>query len=59
MASVEQLLMSNLASTCGGGMCERMLSIVEKVKEKNRTLVKILSRSLYFLIENHIPHTTC
>jgi len=58
LASVERQLMSSLASTSGGGICEIMLSIGEKEKEKNRILVKILLRSLYFLIKNHIPHTT-
>ena len=38
LASVEWQLISSLASTSGGGICERMLSIGEK--EKNHIMVK-------------------
>ena len=56
LASVRQL-MSSLASTSGGGICERMLSIGEK-EVKNRKLVKILfiKVSLFFDKEPYSSH---
>ena len=37
---------------------EQLVTIGDEEKKKNRTLIKMLFKSLYFLVKNHIPHTT-
>ena len=41
-----------------GDVVERMVAASEMDQKRNRELVKKLTRSLYFLIKHHIPHTT-
>ena len=41
-----------------GDVIERMLAASEAERRRNRDLIKQLTRSLYFLIEHRMPHTT-
>jgi len=40
-----------------GGTVERIISISEEEKQRNRTFLKKLLRSLYFLVKHRIPHS--
>ena len=41
-----------------GGVVEQIISASEEDKQHNRDFIKKLIRSLYFLVKQHIPHTT-
>lgn len=58
-ASLQAQAMSiSLAGSSRGDVVERLATTSEKERKKNREIVKMLLRSLYFLVKNHIPHTT-
>lgn len=41
-----------------GGVVKQIISVSEEGKQHNRTCLKKLVYSLYFLVKQHIPHTT-
>ena len=56
-AAVKKQKHSLLTEKCGG-IVEQIISVSEEEKQCNRTFLKKLVRSLYFLVKQHIPHTT-
>ncbi len=57
LTSVEVQAMASLARTSGGTIADRLIAIGEE-ERKNRDVVKILLRSLYFLFKNSVPHSS-
>ena len=58
-AAVEnQKLSYSLLHEKRGGIVEQIISVSEEEKQHNRTFLKKLVRSLYFLVKQHIAHTT-
>ena len=56
-AAVENQKLSLLHEKCGG-IFEQIISVSKEEKQRNRTFLKMLVYSLYFLVKQHIPHTT-
>ena len=56
-AALEKQKLSLLADK-HGGVVEQIISASEEDKLHNRDFIKKLIRSLYFLVKQHIPHTT-
>ena len=56
-ASVENQKLSLLHEK-RGSIVEQIISVSEEEKQRNRTFLKKLVHSLYFLVKQHIPHTT-
>ena len=57
LASVEAQALAESAKR-KGDIVERMLAATEAERRKNRELIKMLTRSLYFLVKHRMPHTT-
>ena len=57
LASVEAIALAEAARR-KGDVVERMLAASEAERRRNRELIKQLTRSLYFLVKHHMPHTT-
>ena len=57
LTAVEVQALASCAQT-SGNIIERMSAISDEVRKKNRNLIKILLRSLYYLVVNRSPHTT-
>ena len=57
LAAVEVQALASSAQT-SGDIIERISAIGDEERKKNRTLIKILLRSLYYLGVNRSPHTT-
>ena len=57
LASVEAIALAESA-TRQGDVVERMLAASETERRRNQELIKQLTRSLYFLVKHHMPHTT-
>ncbi len=57
LAAVEVKALASVAQT-SGDIIERMSVISDEERKKNRSLIKILLRSLHYLVINHSPHTT-
>ena len=57
LAAIEKRVLSQSAEEHGDVM-ELIVTASEEEKKQNRELIKKLSRSLYFLVKHHIPHTT-
>ena len=57
LASVKKQAMAE-SSRAHGGIVEQMVITSNEERRKNRELMKLLIRSVYFLVRHGIPHTT-
>ena len=48
----------SLSTSEHGSVVEQIVTASEEERKQNRELMKKLIRSLYFLVKNHVPHTT-
>ena len=57
LAATEKRALSQLTEK-HGDVVEQIISVGEEERRQNRELIKKHTRSLYFLVKHHIPHTT-
>ena len=57
LAAVEVKALASVAQT-SGDIIERMSAVSDEERKKNCNIIKILLRSLYYLVVNRLPHTT-
>ena len=57
LAAVEKKALSQLIEK-HGGVVEQIVSVGEEERRQNMELMMKLVHSLYFLVKQHVPHTT-